>query len=105
MSPLTPLYLLIGGLLASAAWHAARDSSLARRWPSAIFWGLLAFTFIAGDQVPPAAIGALVIVLALIAGFGGVGRGLAPDTGASRVEGAARLGHRLFVPALLIPAL
>ena len=103
MTPLSPIYWLIGLLLASAAWHAARDATHSRRAASATFWGLLALTFFAGDALPRAVVGAALVLIALVAGFGGVARGAAHDDPARRVEQARRLGHRLFVPALAIP--
>jgi uncharacterized membrane protein len=103
VTPLSPIYWLIGLLLASAAWHAARDATHRRRAASATFWGLLALLFLAGDALPPAVVGAALVAIALIAGFGGVTRGAVQDDPARRVEQARRLGHRLFVPALLIP--
>ncbi|HVF34672.1 MAG TPA: DUF979 family protein, partial [Candidatus Saccharimonadia bacterium] len=105
MTPLTPIYWAIGALLAAAAWRAARDPAHPRRYASAAFWGLLALLFVAGDALPSAAVGAALVAIACIAGFGGVGRaGVAIDA-AVRVAQAARLGHRLFVPALAIPLL
>ena len=103
MTPLTPLCWLIGALLASAAWHVARDGAHPRRWASASFWGLLALLFLAGDAMPRAAVGAAVVAIAAIAGFGGVARGTTVDDRDERVAHAVRLGHRLFAPALAIP--
>jgi uncharacterized membrane protein len=103
MQPLTPLYVLIGALLAYAAWRIAREPSHQRRWSTAAFWGLLALLFFAGDWMPTTVVGALVIVIGAIAGFGGVQRGTMPDDPTFRAQSSARLGHRLFLPALLIP--
>ena len=104
MTTLQAIYVAIGALLAAAAWRAARDRAHPRRVASAAFWGLLALAFIAGDALPRAAVGLLVVAIAAIAGFGGVARGaveaVAPGVRAAR---AAALGHRLFVPALAIP--
>ena len=105
MTPLLPLLVLIGALLAHAAVRVARDDTHPRRAASASFWGLLALMFIAGDFLPPAVVGGGVIVVALLAGFGGVVRASAVENGARRRDEAARLGHRLFVPAVMIPVL
>jgi uncharacterized membrane protein len=99
------LYLVIGLFLAWAAWLGLADRTNPRRWTTGSFWGLLAFAFLAGDRVPPAALGALVLVLALLAGFGGVGGGARKEDPEGRAAEAARLGHRLLGPALLIPGL
>lgn len=106
LQPLAPIYWLIGLLCASAAWGAWRDAAHPRRRGNAGFYGLLAVVFIAGDALPPALVGALVVALALVAGAGGVGRGarvLPPES--EREASATRNGNRLFVPALAIPLL
>ncbi len=103
MIVLTPIYVLIGLLLAGTAWHAARDPSHPRRAASAAFWGLLALAFLAGDFLPRTVVGAILVVIAVIAGLGGVARGRAESEASRRVAQAERLGHRLFVPALAIP--
>ena len=66
-------YWLLGALLAIFAWLGVRDRTNPRRVTSALFWGLLALAFLGGDFFHPAAVGALVIALGLIVGFGGVG--------------------------------
>jgi uncharacterized membrane protein len=104
MSALTPIYLLIGALFAVVAWRSLHDRVNPRRHATALFWGLLALVFVVGDWLPAALVGAIVIVLAVIAGLGGVGRGgrdeLSPQ---QRRSEAQRHGHRLFAAALLIP--
>jgi uncharacterized membrane protein len=101
------LYLLCGLLFAWSAWHrlGAGDRG-PRRWASATFWALLALVFVAGDALPAAVIGALAIALALLAGLGlGAGGDRAGERpAAARAADARRLGHRLFLPALAIPA-
>jgi uncharacterized membrane protein len=60
--------------------------------------------FLAADCLPAAAVGVVVLALACLAGFGGLGRGRYAETGeAEKRAEAARLGNRLFWPALLIP--
>jgi len=88
-----------------------------RRWAQAAFWLLLAPVFAFGDGIlalaqagqPLAeqAVGASVVALALLAAFGMRRRGHDEDPAddAARQASAQRLGHRLFVPALLIPVL
>lgn len=100
-----PLYLVIGALLIAVAWHVARDERHPRRWASGAFWALLALLFVGGDALGPHAAGAIAVALAALAGAGRVVRGPArEEPAAQRAESAARLGHRLFGPALAIPA-
>jgi uncharacterized membrane protein len=92
---------------------AALVDARARRWANAAFWGIMAAVFAGGDAIlaahkagnvlPTQVVGALVVVLALLAGTG-VMRRSAVTTADAAASQAARLGHRLFAPALLIPA-
>jgi uncharacterized membrane protein len=97
-------YFLIGLLLAAVAVMAARDASNPRRWSTALFWALYAALYLAGASLPPVAGGIMMVLMALIAGFGGVrAGGHAALAGEMRAASARRLGHWLFVPALVIP--
>jgi uncharacterized membrane protein len=100
------VYVLMGLLVGTVAVLNAVDRTNPRRWGSAAFWGIYAVTFLFGGRLPSLATGVLVIVMALVAGFRGMGQGTTPSTAlAERVESARRWGNRLFVPAVLIPAL
>lgn len=98
------LYWLAGVLLLITAGMILMDRSHPKRWSSALFWLLFAIPFLIGERLPSVAIGAGVVVMALIAGMGGVGRGKHAELHdkASRAS-AGRLGHKLFIPALAIP--
>jgi uncharacterized membrane protein len=97
-------YLLVGLLFAATAIMNVRDRSNPRRYTTALFWGLYALLYLAGERLPPALAGLLMIVMALVAGFGLVkgGKAEAPAEDLRRAS-AARLGHRLLIPALAIP--
>jgi uncharacterized membrane protein len=101
-------------LLAAFFLAAACMNAFERRWAAAAFWGTLALLFAggdwalaaqkAGDARPVQAAGLGVVALALLAPL--MHRpAFAERTIAERLESAARLGHRLFLPALLIPAI
>jgi uncharacterized membrane protein len=99
------VYVLMGLLLVGVSYVNARDASNPRRWNNAIFWGLYAVTFLVGSRLPHFASGCVVIGMALVASIGKLGQGTREaSTPAEREESAARLGNRLFVPALTIPA-
>lgn len=97
-------YVLVGLLLGAVAVMSLVDRSNPRRHTTALFWGLYALLYLAGERMPPAWVGGLMVGMALLAGFGGVRAGKpsmpAPD---ERRAAAARLGNRLFVPALVLP--
>jgi uncharacterized membrane protein len=98
------LYWLAGVILAITAFMTLTDRSNPKRWSTGAFWGLFAIAFLVGDRLPPVWVGVGVIVMALIAGFGGVGFGqhdTLPDK--ARRESAGRLKNKLFIPALAIP--
>src|SRR6185369_4531505 len=81
------------------------DRSNPRRWTTGLFWALYATVYLFGERLPPSLAGLAMIVMAVLAGFGGVRSGM-PDVPPeeARRASALRLGHRLFVPALVIPA-
>jgi uncharacterized membrane protein len=98
------IYWLGGAYLLCVAALGLRDGGNPRRITTALFWGLLGAMFLAADRLPTTAVGVVVVVLACLAGFGGLGRGRYAETGdAEKRAEAARLGNRLFWPALLIP--
>jgi uncharacterized membrane protein len=102
--PVDFFYLLVGVLLASVALMTLRDKGNPRRHGTALFWGLYALVYLLGERMPPVLAGVLMIVMALIAGFGGVAIGRykqLPEQ--ERRASAARLGHKLLIPALAIP--
>ena len=101
---LDDFYVLVGLLFAATAIMNLRDRSNPRRFTSALFWGLYALLYLAGGRMPPAATGLLMVAMALVAGVGLVRGGKAnPPPEEARRASAARLGHRLLVPALAIP--
>ncbi len=97
-------YLLVGLLFAATAVMNLHDRGNPRRFTTALFWGLYALVYLAGERLPPLAAGVLMVAMALVAGIGLVGPGKAQALPESeRRASASRLGHRLLVPALAIP--
>lgn len=111
------LYWLAGGILLIVAVMSLRDRANPRRFTTGLFWGLYGLVFMVGDwtydlfgageearRLLHMVIGALVVLMALVAGLGGVRLGSYHQrTQQQREESAKRLGNRLFVPALAIP--
>jgi uncharacterized membrane protein len=98
------LYYLVGAILVITAGMTLADASHPKRYSSALFWGLYALVFLIGERLPPIWVGVGVVVMALIAGFGGVGAGQHRARSAAQyLASAKRLGNQLFMPALAIP--
>jgi len=94
---------IAGLVLAAVAFLSLRDATNPKRWTSGLFWGVYAVIYLVGDRLPPVVVGVLVVVMALLAGSGGVGIGkYLPLSSAERLASAARLGNRLFLPILSI---
>ncbi|GKT25793.1 DUF979 domain-containing protein [Acidovorax sp. SUPP3334] len=100
------LYYLVGAILAVTAVTTVADRSNPKRFSSGLFWALYSLVFLVGDLLPPIWVGIGAVIMAVIAGFGGVGSGKhAPRTPAEYQTSAKRLGNRLFIPALAIPVI
>ena len=97
-------YWLAGALLLITAGMIATDRTHPKRWTSSLFWALFALVFLIGDRLSPFVVGVGVLVMAVIAGIGGVGRGAHAELHVKAARASAgRLGHKLFIPALSIP--
>ncbi|WP_027936917.1 DUF979 domain-containing protein [Anaeroarcus burkinensis] len=98
------VYYICGILMAIVSLLAVQDKSNPKRFLTASFWGIFAVSFLFGKVIPPLYMGVLVIVMAVIAGFGGVRLGsYEKSTDEERKERSVRIGNWLFLPALLIP--
>ena len=99
------LYALAGAMFAAFALLSAFDRSNPKRLGNGAFWGLMALSLLAGDQIGNFGNGLLVLGLAGLAGFGFIGRSHPPTTSdGERQRWSDRLGNKLFLPALIIPA-
>jgi uncharacterized membrane protein len=99
------LYVMAGLMFAAFALLSALDRSNKKRFGNAAFWGLMALSLLAGDFLGDFGNGLLVLGLAALAGFGQIGRSSPPTTSdEERRHFSERLGNRLFLPALIIPA-
>ena len=105
MIKLEHFYIVLGLMLVVAAIMSWRDQHNPKRYSTSLFWALYALIYLAGEQLPPAVAGLVMVSMALIAGFGGVSLGkYGTLTKEERAASAQKLGHRLFIPALIIPA-
>jgi uncharacterized membrane protein len=100
------VFTLAGLLFAAFAWLNLVDRTNRKRFGSAIFWGCYATTLLFGSRLGDFVNGCLVLALVGVGGVGGLGRGDPRTTSTEqRRESAARWGNRLFIPALMTPAL
>jgi uncharacterized membrane protein len=98
------LYVLAGAMFAAFALLSLGDPTNPKRLGNFAFWGLMATSLLAGSHLGDFMNGLLVLGLAGLAGFGFIGRSNPPTTSdAERDQWSARLGNRLFLPALIIP--
>ena len=99
------LYALAGAMFAAFALLSLFDPMNRKRLGNATFWGLMALSLLGGDAIGDLCNGLLVLGLAGLAGFGFIGRSDPPTTSETEREAwSDRLGNRLFLPALIIPA-
>ena len=104
MIRLEHFYVVLGAMMAVAAFMSLRDAANPKRYSTALFWALYALIYLGGDHLAPTVAGLVMVSMALIAGFGGVSLGRYGSLSReARGVSAARLGHRLFIPALIIP--
>jgi len=104
MIKLGAVYLLAGLVFAAFAVLSALDRNNRKRFGNAVFWGLVATSFLAGDHLGDLGNGILVLGLALIAGLGLLGRGQPATTSPEERKALAeRFGEKLFIPALTLP--
>jgi uncharacterized membrane protein len=102
MINMTLLYYAAALLFFAVAYFSLKD----QRYGSALFWCSYGLIFLLGDWLAPALVGALVVLMALVAGLGGVKGGLYQGLELQqKLDSVKRLGNKLFIPALMIPVL
>ncbi|MDI9229207.1 DUF979 family protein, partial [Serratia bockelmannii] len=115
------LMWLAGVILLIVAVLSWRDSANPRRFTTGLFWALYGLIFLLGDGAYQLmgqwagdaalgkrwlhiGVGVAVVLMALIAGFGGVRLGRYHQrSDEQKQESAKRLRNKLFLPALAIP--
>jgi uncharacterized membrane protein len=99
------IYVLAGMMFAAFALLSALDRINPKRFGNSAFWGLMALSLLGGNRLGDFGNGLLVLGLAGLAGFGFIGRSAPPTTSEEeRKSFSDRLGNKLFLPALIIPA-
>ena len=104
MITLTHVYGLAGLFFAAISLLSARDTANPRRLINTLFWGLMAVSFLFGNQIGDLGNGLIATGLVILGALG-LGKGAASlPTGETRLAQARRHGNLLFLPALIIPA-
>lgn len=94
-------YIIIGIIFIICGVYALRDKNLKTRIPTALFWFLLAFTFIVGPYIPRWITGVIILI---IAGLTSMNQVKQPKTDVPSEEftrkSADRIGNKIFIPAI-----
>ena len=94
-------YTLIGIIFILVGVKALRDPGAQKKYTTAAFWFILAFTFIAGNWIPKWIVGACILAMACLTGIKGVVQSASdvPDPEEVRAQ-ADKFGYKIFIPAL-----
>ena len=96
-------YCIIGLLFALNGMKALKDRRLKTRISTAIFWFIVAFTFIAGSYIPKWITGTCVVAMACLTAFGRVNPSSSEVPTAEETRANAdKLGFKVFIPALAL---
>ncbi len=102
---LDQIYYLIGLYLFVFAAYSLLDSKNPKRFGNAAFWGVYGVTFAFGKMLPPAVVGACVVLLTALAAGKCLGHGAYDESSKEqKVAGMKRFGGWIFFPALFVPA-
>ena len=105
MIGLPQLYLLAGLVFAGWALASLLDRKHSARLRAFAFWGLISLEFLAGDAFSDFNNGLILLALVALALAGAPAKGQPATTSpADRQASAAARGKRLFLPALIVPA-
>lgn len=96
-------YSIIGALFAWNGVKALKDTGLKTRIPTAVFWFIVAFTFIAGPYIPKWITGACVVALACLTASRQVKQSASNvPTAAETRANADKHGFKVFIPAITL---
>ena len=96
-------YTVIGIMFILNGVKALKDSGLKTRIPTAIFWFIVAFTFIAGPYIPKWITGACVVAMACLTASRQVKQSKSDVPTAEETRANAdKLGFKVFIPALCL---
>jgi len=96
-------YIMIGLYMATTMVFTLKDKNHKTRIGTALFWGIVSTIFIFGKLLPPAVVGTLIIVIAILSALKQINIGTLKqlDTTFAQLK-ADKLGLKIFIPSLAI---
>ena len=96
-------YIIIGLYMATTMVFTLKDKNHKTRIGTALFWGIVSAIFIFGKLLPPAVVGTLIIVIAILSALKQINIGTLKqlDTTFGQLK-ADKLGLKIFIPSLAI---
>ena len=96
-------YIMIGLYMATTMVFTLNDKNHKTRIGTALFWGIVSAIFIFGKLLPPAVVGTLIIVIAILSALKQINIGTLKqlDTTFAQLK-ADKLGLKIFIPSLAI---
>lgn len=96
-------YCIIGLIFIATGVKALKDHALKERWRTAIFWFILAFTFMFGPYLPYWITGVCVLAIPVLTATGSVKQSKSDVASAETTrKHADKLGYKVFIPALCL---
>src|SRR5699024_5452214 len=96
-------YILIGLQLLYTAYRVLKSSSHKKKYGTALFWILLAITFIAGPYIPNVINGAFILIMGALTLFKQVTiKNIIDVDEVEGNKGAKKYGNKLFIPAVIL---
>ena len=96
-------YCVIGALFALNGVKALKDTGLKTRIPTAAFWFIVAFTFVAGPYIPKWITGACVVAMACLTASRKVKQSASNVPSAEETRSNAdKHGFKVFIPAVTL---
>ena len=96
-------YIMRGLYMATTMVFTLKDKNHKTRIGTALFWGIVSAIFIFGKLLPPAVVGTLIIVIAILSALKQINIGTLKqlDTTFAQLK-ADKLGLKIFIPSLAI---
>ena len=96
-------YIMIGLYMATTMVFTLKDKNHKTRIGTALFWGIVSAIFIFGKLLPPAVVGTLIIVIAILSALKQINIGTLKqlDTTFAQLK-ADKLDLKIFIPSLAI---